>query len=167
LEKSGREERRYISGLEARMFKEWSTWRIIWVGYLAAAFLTIVILSIVFGTKDSPAERAAAAQKAKEEARWDTALGGAVTLRKMMRNPDSLKFSSALEMPDGSVCYQYRAQNGFGGMGSGSALVYKNHLVVEESTGFKEIYDAECTGQEGIDRTAEINWALKQVAQRE
>jgi hypothetical protein len=44
------------------------------------------------------------------------AAAGAIVLRKQMRNPDSFKLASVLRFPDGAVCYEYRAQNGTGGM---------------------------------------------------
>jgi hypothetical protein len=46
----------------------------------------------------------------------ERALIGAQILRKSMRNPDSFKLESVLVTMKGVVCYEYRAQNGFGGM---------------------------------------------------
>jgi hypothetical protein len=66
-------------------------------------------------------ERAAAAAKEAEqekrsEENYARAATGAKILKSSMRNPDSFKLSEVLVMSDGSVCYEYRAQNGFGGI---------------------------------------------------
>lgn len=59
-------------------------------------------------------------QKAKEEAdtkRFVVAAAVAETLKKAVRDPDSLKFDSVRISDDAKVaCVEYRARNGFGGM---------------------------------------------------
>ncbi len=80
---------------------------------------------------------------------------GAVMLKRAMRNPDSFRLSSALVMSTGSVCYAYRAQNGFGGFNAGHAvLTSTGKFKTEESDGFTTLWNKECaqkTGQETVD----------------
>jgi hypothetical protein len=72
-----------------------------------------------------PAQQTAA----KEDNRPDLVGPGARLLRRAMRDPDSLKFEIVSDMADGSVCYTYRARNGFGGMNIGQAVMTpKAHL---------------------------------------
>jgi len=51
------------------------------------------------------------------------AISVAVTLKGAMRTPESFKLYSALLMANGAVCYDYRAQNGFGGMNRERAVL--------------------------------------------
>lgn len=85
-----------------------------------AIFIGIpLVLTVVHEMNLTPQE--AAAQQ-KDDAAMRLALAGARSLKQAMRNPDSFKLSQALVMNDGSVCYEYRSQNGFGGMAVGNAV---------------------------------------------
>jgi hypothetical protein len=138
---------------------------------IGVSFVVVVlILALANVIKDAavtPSNPAQAAAKAAEESKWETALGGAVTLQRRMRNPESFKVSKVLEMSSGSVCYEYRAQNGFGGMNAGSAIVYQNHLLDESVPGFGDVWARECAGKLGVEKGPEINYALRTIAARE
>jgi hypothetical protein len=92
---------------------------------LLLALLLIVLGAIVIvriASPDSPSlvasqvqTEATKQQRAKEELEQEHAVEGAIALRKAMRNPDSFKLESVHVVESGAVCYQYRAQNGFGG----------------------------------------------------
>lgn len=57
------------------------------------------------------------ARKAREAAQLDQAMTGALYIKARLRNPDSLVWERIIATSDGStVCYVYRAQNGYGGM---------------------------------------------------
>ena len=57
---------------------------------------------------------------------------GAATLQKAMRNPESFNLSSAILLKTGTVCYTYRAQNGFGGMNIENAVPKGRILTNDE-----------------------------------
>jgi hypothetical protein len=66
----------------------------------------------------APAAAPTAAETAKADA--DKALGlrageGAASLYKLARNPDSIIIDEAAAMKNGSICFTYRGENGFGG----------------------------------------------------
>ena len=114
-------------------------------------------------------EQAAAAQEAakqkaaadaKKEARFQFAVAGAKQLRESMRNPDAFKLSQVLVMANGAVCYDYHAQNGFGGMNVGqAALSPKGQFKTSESDGFVPLWNRECASKTGEDKTWEVGYA--------
>ena len=72
-------------------------------------------------------------------------------IKNAMRNPDSFKLNEVLLMKNGSSCFEYRAQNGFGGMNVGQA-VYSNptgKLKTNEMGGFPSLWNKECANQSG------------------
>jgi hypothetical protein len=70
-----------------------------------------------------------------------------------MRNPDSFKVSSVLVIGTETACYEYRAQNGFGGMNVGSAVLAlrKNAFKTNEMNGFVQLWNKECAHKSGTD----------------
>lgn len=63
-------------------------------------------------------EASVKADAAAKEQQWQTVLAAGGAIRQAMRNPDSIVYEEVRANPDASViCFQYRAQNGFGGMG--------------------------------------------------
>lgn len=80
-------------------------------------------------------------------------------LREAMRNPDSFKLSQASIMDDGAVCYELRAQNGFGGMNVGQAVLSPSgQLRTNETDGFVPLWNRECTGKTGTDKTWDVGY---------
>lgn len=64
------------------------------------------------------------ARKEKEERQFQKVAGMAMTIKKAMRDPDSLTWESIRANDDASiVCFEYRAKNGFGGMNKEMAIV--------------------------------------------
>jgi hypothetical protein len=85
----------------------------------------------------------------------------AKALRGSMRNPDSFKLASVLFMNDGSVCYTYRAQNGFGGMNAGYAVLSATgSFKTEQARGFTRLWSRYCANQKGYDQTERIEGLL-------
>lgn len=76
----------------------------------------------------SPAQIAAEEkQKALETKRYSAATVAAATIKRAMRDPESLKFESMRVNEDASiVCARYRARNGFGGMNGEFIVFVKN-----------------------------------------
>lgn len=81
------------------------------------------------------------------------AMIGGATLKKSMRNPDSFKVESALAMETtGAVCYEYRAQNGFGGMNMENAvLTATGDFKTESMDGFSRLWNKNCANQSGYE----------------
>ncbi len=66
---------------------------------------------------DLAREASIKADAAAKEIRWQKVLGAGGAIRQVMRNPDSIVFEEVRVNQDASImCFQYRAQNGFGGM---------------------------------------------------
>jgi hypothetical protein len=107
----------------------------------------------------SPSEQE---KKTKDEQQFQRAVGRAKQLKSTMRNPDSFKLSNALFMDDGAVCFEYRAQNGFGGMNVGRAvLTAKGMLKTNEMDGGTKLWNHECANKSGYDKTWEVNYAIR------
>src|SRR5579862_9905866 len=120
---------------------------VLFVGVLGA-----IINAVTRSFVTDPSSRAVEAESGERPAR---AASGALTLKNAMRNPDSFKLSSALVMSTGSVCYLYRAQNGFGGVDVGHAVfTATGNFKTDESDGFATLWHKECAkkmGQETAD----------------
>jgi hypothetical protein len=97
-------------------------------------------------------------QGRSQDATDESALIGAIELRRSMRNPDSFKLVGVLVMDGGAVCYTYRAQNGFGGMNLGSAVLSSaGSFKTNEMPGFSVLWNRECANKTGQDET----WMIK------
>ena len=108
-------------------------------------------------TETSSTELAA---KQREEAVFQLAVLGAKHLRDSMRNPDSFKLAEVLMMDNGAVCYTYRAQNGFGGVNVGSAVLSRTgQFRTNETSGFRTLWNKECANKTGKDKTRAIGYA--------
>lgn len=116
----------------------------------------------------SPAEKQAEAaaeaekkKKAVEELHWQLAVLAARSLREAMRNPDSFKLVSAFFTDDGAVCYGYRAQNGFGGLNVGKAVLSATgKFKTDETNGFSSLWNKECAHKSGTDKTFKVNFSM-------
>jgi hypothetical protein len=136
---------------------------------LAACFGIIVLAAMFGGVHDpssdskntqAPPSPAETAEKQKRDATFTRAAVGAKQLRSSMRNPDSFKLSEVLLMGDGAVCYEYRAQNGFGGLNVGQAVLSpKGQFKVSDSSGFTRLWNKECAGKTGTDETWTVGYA--------
>jgi hypothetical protein len=63
------------------------------------------------------------AKKQAREARFREGVVYALALKKGMKNPDSFKLETAVRMPDGVFCFEYRATNSFNAIVPGRAFV--------------------------------------------
>lgn len=101
----------------------------------------------------SPEEQAAKAQK---EARFTKTAIAASALKKSLRNPDSLQWDKILANDDAStICLEYRAQNGFGGMNQEFAL-FRNGKPSQKP----EDWNRHCANKELWDMKS-VRYALK------
>ena len=97
-------------------------------------------------------------ERQKEETRdkrIDIAMMLGDKLKDAARNPEKFKMTHVLLMDNGSVCYEYRAQNGFGGMNIGSAVLSSKSAAIktDEMEGFHKQWNKECSGKTGEDIT--------------
>ena len=137
----------------------------VWVTALA---VVCIGLAAAFSPRDAAtgaAEQAKAASDQKaidlKEKRFDVAVGGAVMLRKAMRNPDSFKVSSAFVAEDASsVCYEYRSQNGFGGMNVAHVIATSSAFVGSSNPRFHALWKKNCSGKIGYEAAADVTSAL-------
>jgi hypothetical protein len=116
------------------------------MGLLAKAFLWVLGITfalMVIGSINSPTTMTTAiaphkspeeiARQERDSKRWSNVVSAGAAIRDSMRNPDSLIWESIRSNDDGSVlCFEYRAQNGFGGMNR--AFVSKANGVFSESS---------------------------------
>jgi hypothetical protein len=108
-----------------------------------------------------PVSQADQHQKAQEEHQFQLAVAGAKQVRDAMRNPDSFKLSSVLFTENGSVCYEYHAQNGFGGMNAGYAvLTDKGTIKTNEMDGGTKLWNRQCANKIGFDKTWVVDYAI-------
>jgi zinc-ribbon domain len=130
------------------------------------AIIGVVALFAIIGSlKDhhgqdtpSPAEQAAAAAN---DAQFAHAAAGAKILHDSARNPDSFKLVQVLTMSDRTACYTYRAQNGFGGMNVGYAVLSPtNEFKTDEMQGFHVLWNKLCAHKSGTDRTQAVAYAI-------
>ena len=93
----------------------------------------------------------AAEQEKSEEAdrffeKKKTAAVGVRLLKQNMRNPGSFELVEVGISSTGSICYRYRAQNGFGGMNVEEA-VFGNTFKTTGQDGFVTSWNKECGGK--------------------
>jgi hypothetical protein len=132
---------------------------------LAWVFGIVIFAAMVGAVRDSnsdgkgvqPPSPADQAEKQKKDARFTRAVLGA---NSFVSQSDSFKLSQVLVMDDGAVCYQYRAQNGFGGLNVGHAVLSpKGQFKANESAGFRGLWNKECAGKTGTDEVWEVGLA--------
>jgi hypothetical protein len=120
----------------------------------ASALAAIGLLSVVFSAKyPSDPTKAAAdralnvaqeAAKKQENDRFQEAIYVARMLRKNMKNPDSFKLEEVLRMPDGSLCFSYRAANSFNAVTPGNAVYAAGKLTANDAA-----WNKYCGGKTG------------------
>jgi hypothetical protein len=129
------------------------------------AFVVIGIIGVINDPPDlssPPPAPAVQAMPSKDEVLLARAAQGASSLKKAMRNPASFDLSQVLAMKDGAVCYEYRAQNGFGGFNVERAVLSpKGKFKGSDDEGFAGLWNRECAGKTGDDQTANVKLLLK------
>jgi len=123
----------------------------------AASALKEVTLT---STTQSRKQSAPPAPSMDKETRFQLAVAGAKSLKEAMRNPDSFKLVKVITLDDGTSCYEYRAQNGFGGMDVGRAVVTpKGRISISDSDGFASTWNKSCANKSGEDNTWTVGYA--------
>ena len=138
----------------------------LWIAVGAVVVLAIISKQDRSGTAVEPSNPAAKAASDKKFDETKIAALGLSELRAAMRNPDSFQLSSIAVMPKGAVCYEYRAQNGFGGMNVENAVLAGAVLKLHGSDGFASLWNRQCVGKTGRDITEDVR-ALMAVANRQ
>jgi len=108
----------------------------------------------------SPAQRASeAAAKKKRDAQLTLVAAGIKSLRQGMKDPSAFDLTSAIVMPNGTGCVEYRGKNSFGAILPGSAVVTASgKVLVQERHGntFVAAWNGSCTAAGGDDITAMV-----------
>lgn len=92
----------------------------------------------------------------QKELRFQKTVIAAATLKKAMRDPDSLVWESIYTNDDASViCLEYRAKNGFGGMNREFAAIAKGKFSKEAS-----VWNKQCANKTMNDMMY-VRYALK------
>jgi hypothetical protein len=111
---------------------------------------------------DTDAAKAAAKLTPKKKEEYvQRATAGARQLKKSIANPQQAKLESVLVVEgSGTVCYEYRALNSFGGMTPGRAVMLQEggRFFGPDSDGLSGIWSKECHQKKGAELVAGINW---------
>ncbi len=123
----------------------------------------IVILAILDSIKDSKSttrsnstdsREQASAEQSEQDAQITRAAMGAASVIAAARNPDSVKFSRVFVTKDGTACYLWRAQNGFGGMNKENAVLLPKAENLSQSVALWNSHCAKKSDSEITDMTA-------------
>jgi hypothetical protein len=135
-----------------------------WV-IVAGAVVAFIVLAGILGNRDSNSAQSTAAASSPSappspaDISLTWAAAGAKQLQQSMRNPDSFKLNQVLIMGDGAACYDYRAQNGFGGMNVDQAVLSPTgKFKTTDSEGFAALWNRECANKTGDDKTWEVGY---------
>lgn len=134
---------------------------LITIGIGCAFFIAILVTVQMTSPQPRPKTPDTPEQAAAKEARFQRemkAATGAITLRDMMRNPKTFELIRATAVPDW-YCYEYRSQNGFGGMTIGFAV--SNGTRVLSNDDGESVYQGHCRTPYGDDLTGPVNAALE------
>lgn len=91
------------------------------------------------------------------------AAGGAIFLKRMMKDPEAFELKSLVVIPNGTACYNYRAKNSFGAIFPSSAVLSVSdksiRMLTQEHDGnvFANVWDKNCMLGGGTDHTVEAN----------
>jgi hypothetical protein len=109
------------------------------------------------------AQANADAQQAKTDARRALAVVAAKQLRGAMKDPDAFVMTSAVFMPSGAACYEYRGKNSFGATFPSAAMLRADRRVLmaeRDGNTFVAAWNKECTKSGGEDITAYVRLNL-------
>lgn len=84
--------------------------------------------------------------KDESNRKFQIAVQGAIALREMMKNPDSFSLERVNRMPDGSLCYTYRATNSFNAIIPGQAVFSPTETAISGSANFPMLWSKHCKG---------------------
>ncbi len=124
-----------------------------------------IVIQVAFEMNNSraPQSEVINAPQKKEPSKRDIQLQiagiGALHLKKSMKDPEAFELKSALVMPNGSACYEYRAKNSFGAMFPGNAvLTVDGKILIQERSGavFVKTWNKECTIAGGTEIAATL-----------
>lgn len=125
--------------------------------WIVAGLGIMVIITLMSENSQQPTKGAGyvAPQKSSAQKRHEAAVQraamGAMALKKNMRNPDMFKLSSIIEMSTKALCFEYRAQNGFGGMNVERAVLAPDDksFLNSSAPGFDRLWSAWCANKTG------------------
>ena len=126
---------------------------------LALCWLVIVVWTATVTRTAAPisAEQQQTQPEAKNDPKLVRAAMGAASVIAVARNPDSVKFSRVFVTENGTACYLWRAQNGFGGMNVEHAVLLPTADNLSQSVA---LWNSRCAKKEGTDITALVEERL-------
>lgn len=116
--------------------------------------------------EQAKAQAIAQAIQKKRNDQLKVAAGGAILLKRMMKDPEAFELKSLVVMPNGTACYNYRAKNSFGAIFPSSAVLSVSgksvRMLTQEQDGnaFANVWNKNCTLGGGTDHTLEANRLL-------
>jgi hypothetical protein len=135
--------------------------------YIVIGLLIITtIVTLVISKPDhttAPARTGVAEQDSHEDRQRANAANIALALRKTMRNPKTFEVISAHVGQYNALCYQYRAENGFGGMSVERVVVAPDAawMTTERDDEFADRWNDQCARGSTIDATSAVQAALR------
>lgn len=132
------------------------------LGTVAVLLILGSLGAIISGIKErslSPTERE---NRDRESTRIAVAATIAREIKRSMRDPDSFTLSSVrlVEKSD-TICYVYRARNGFGGINVGHAILSSaGRFYTEESSGFAPLWNRECAHKPSLEAADSVTFLL-------
>ena len=142
------------------MISRLNSWQVVLLAVIAFTGAVWIINNL----PDTPAQPS---QKAANEKRFEFAESSVLGLNRAMRDPDSLRVASAIMPDDETLCYVYRARNGFGGMNESFAIQDGALLRSRESQGFDKKWEDLCVHRAGTQMAEELNYVLDQYRKRQ
>jgi len=133
------------------------------------AFLVIAVVllfAVVMCRKDEKPPEPKSAIELEEEQELKTAIAGAMTIKKALKDPESMSIARVfITEPHGAVCYEYRARNSFGGMGFARAAIAADRkaMLTSENKGFVKLWNQECADKYYREVTNSVVRALKSM----
>lgn len=125
-------------------------------GIVAMIFINIILNNNSEVTPNSIESSVKTDEEVKQENSNFAALMGAKQLKHSMRNPDSLEFETVLITENNDVCYKYRGQNGFGGMGIEYAVLTSKGNMYNNKP---DLFNKKCDNVKNRDITTLIKHA--------
>jgi hypothetical protein len=122
---------------------------------LLGVFVVVMAVWMIVGlyrgeTTPAPVETP---ERVKLELEQTRAVDGANALRAAVRDPESFALQSAHVKPDGSICYVFKAKNGFGGTTQEFAVFPPGELALTQKL---SVWNARCAHKLGDDQTAQV-----------
>lgn len=139
------------------------------IAKIATGFIGLMVLFAIIGNISSPSKTVTepahdqTPQKKKTDENLTRAIAGAIIMKKLAPDPDSLKINMAYITSKGDACYEFKFHNAIGGISIQKAVMPVNgdSLLIPLSDGFIKNWNNRCAGKSGEDVADYLEIALK------